>query len=325
MSFYGNNSLLISNKTGLTPPGSNSVNYNQTANWNGTTTGNVTTVGTNGGPSAYGTYDQTGNINEWNNEIYLVNGIYNRGVWGGSCASNLANIGRVRSFQQQASGGASDLGFRLVSLADPLNYNSGNNMFVNVDDPNNTAFSNGPTSTFPSIGSVSYNYKIMKFIVTNAEYVLFLNSIAKTDPNIAYNTNMNLASRGGITRSGTSGNYVYTAKNNFGNKPASFINWYRAARFSNWLSNDRPSGTQNATTTEDGAYSLSGNSGVPEKNTINPNTGLPPTYSLPSENEWFKAAYYKGGSTNAGYWIYATQSDSAPATVSASTTGNGTL
>lgn len=33
---------------------------------------------------------------------------------------------------------------------------------------------------------------------------------------------------------------------------------------------------------------------------------------LPSEDEWYKAAYYKGGGTNAGYWEYATQSDNPP-------------
>jgi formylglycine-generating enzyme required for sulfatase activity len=36
------------------------------------------------------------------------------------------------------------------------------------------------------------------------------------------------------------------------------------------------------------------------------------TYFLPSENEWYKAAYYKGGGTNAGYWLYPTQSNTAP-------------
>ena len=34
--------------------------------------------------------------------------------------------------------------------------------------------------------------------------------------------------------------------------------------------------------------------------------------NLPSEDEWYKAAYYKGGGTDAGYWDYATQSDTAP-------------
>ena len=39
------------------------------------------------------------------------------------------------------------------------------------------------------------------------------------------------------------------------------------------------------------------------------------TYVIPTENEWYKAAYYKGGSTNAGYWRYATQSNTLPSNI----------
>lgn len=35
-------------------------------------------------------------------------------------------------------------------------------------------------------------------------------------------------------------------------------------------------------------------------------------YWVPSENEWYKAAFYKGGGTDAGYWAYPTQSDLPP-------------
>src|SRR6185295_12195379 len=37
-----------------------------------------------------------------------------------------------------------------------------------------------------------------------------------------------------------------------------------------------------------------------------------PHWLLPSESEWYKAAYYKGGSTNAGYWLYPFQSNTVP-------------
>ena len=47
------------------------------------------------------------------------------------------------------------------------------------------------------------------------------------------------------------------------------------------------------------------------------------TYYIPTENQWYKAAYYKGGGTNAGYWNYATQSDTAPTAVTAGSTGIG--
>ena len=38
------------------------------------------------------------------------------------------------------------------------------------------------------------------------------------------------------------------------------------------------------------------------------------TYWIPTENEWYKAAYYKSGGTNAGYWTYTTKSNTAPST-----------
>jgi YVTN family beta-propeller protein len=94
------------------------------------------------------------------------------------------------------------------------------------------------------------------------------------------------------------------------NKPVCYINWYNAARYANWLSNGKPTGPQSATTTENGAYQLTGNTGNPILNTTNPNTGSAPAYYIPSRNQWYKAAYYKAGSTNAGYWTYANSSDS---------------
>ena len=41
---------------------------------------------------------------------------------------------------------------------------------------------------------------------------------------------------------------------------------------------------------------------------ITRNTGA--TYFIPSENEWYKAAYYNP--TNGTYWTYPTQSNTAP-------------
>ena len=102
----------------------------------------------------------------------------------------------------------------------------------------------------------------------------------------------------------------YTVVSGMENKPVCYINWYNAARYANWLSNGKPVGTQSATTTENGAYQLTGNTGNPILNTTNPNTGAPPAYYLPSRNQWHKAAYYKAGSTNAGYWTYGNSSDS---------------
>ena len=102
----------------------------------------------------------------------------------------------------------------------------------------------------------------------------------------------------------------YATKTGFEYKPVSYLNWYNAARYANWLSNGKPIGVQSSTTTENGAYPLTGNTGSPIRNNINPNTGSAPAYYLPSRDQWYKAAYYKGGGTSAGYWNYAVSSDS---------------
>lgn len=49
-------------------------------------------------------------------------------------------------------------------------------------------------------------------------------------------------------------------------------------------------------------------------------------YWIPTENEWYKAAYYdpnKNGVGSAGYWTYPTRSDTMPTPVSADSDGNG--
>jgi len=178
--------------------------------------------------------------------------------------------------------------------------------FVTVGDAGNAA------DTDPAgFGAVANEYRIGKYEVTIGQYTKFLNAVAKTDTYDLYNTSMgtdlNIA---GISRSGSPGSYTYAVMNNGGdssNRPITYVSWFDAARFANWIHNGQLAGLQNATTTEDGAYTLNGvTSGTaPAKN-----AGA--RFYIPTENEWYKAAYYKGGSTNAGYWDYATRSDSAP-------------
>jgi hypothetical protein len=60
----------------------------------------------------------------------------------------------------------------------------------------------------PTYGAVAYAYRIGQTEVTNSQYVEFLNAAAKSDPYSLYNPTM-AGARGGITRSGTTGNYSY--------------------------------------------------------------------------------------------------------------------
>ena len=184
--------------------------------------------------------------------------------------------------------------------------------WVTVGDPGNTADTTG--SPNPA-GAVATSFQIMKYEWTNSQYTDFLNSVAVTDTYSLYNANMGSNARGGITQSGASGSYTYAAKSDMGDKPVNYVSWFDAARVSNWLMN----GGTSSSSTETGAYTLIG--GQTSGNAPAVNSGA--TFYVPTEDQWYKAAYYKGGSTNAGYWDYATQSDSAPTAVTAGSTGIG--
>ena len=159
-------------------------------------------------------------------------------------------------------------------------------------------------------GGVADVYKIGKYEVTNTEYTAFLNAVAHTDPYELYNTDMGggWGDIGGISRSGsgTGGDpWVYAVRENRGNRPVNYVSWYDTLRFANWLHNGQPhTGVQDDDTTEDGAYDMSLGSSVVRKPGAK--------WFLPTEDEWYKAAYYKGGGTSAGYWDYPTQSDTVP-------------
>ena len=188
---------------------------------------------------------------------------------------------------------------------------------VTVGNPGNAVDGN----TGFLYGAVAYSYQIGKYEVTGSQYAAFLNAIAKTDSTYGlYNTSMSTDTKvAQINRSGSSGAYMYSVMNSTGQRPITYVSWFDCARFCNWMSNGQPSGDQTITTTENGAYNLNGAStgSAIIVNAINPNTNLAPTFRIPTENEWYKAAYYTpnaGGPGVGGYWTYATQSNATPGT-----------
>lgn len=302
-----------------TPPASvsNSANFYGgcfTWSFNGTI-GNPTTVGTNGGPSYYGTFDQTGNVNEW-----TTGGVLTPVFRGGSWISRNQRLSSAHREQTWANRERGDLGFRLASsstILAPPNF-LGLDNFVTVGHAGNS-------NDITGYGAVNYSYQIGKYPITNIEYAEFLNSIPQSgDGTRLYHwhtpwVNPSDEPRAGIRREGNPGSYNYVIKNNMCNKPAFFITWFDAARYCNWLHNGKPTGSQNNLTTEDGAYTLAGNSNAVAKNSN-------AKYHIPTENEWYKAAYYspiKNGVNSPGYYLYATQSDISPTCVFTNNTGDG--
>ena len=189
-------------------------------------------------------------------------------------------------------------GMAATSQAGVVSFGSGANQFsmefVTIGNPNNTA---DTTGTPNPAGAVGYTYGIGKFEVSEDMITKF---------NASQSLQITKDTRG-------------TAK------PATSVSWNEAARFVNWL---------NTSTGGHAAYKFT-TGGVNDDIEVwtaadtldyqatNPYRSKRATYVLPSFNEWYKAAYYDPNkSGGAGYWNYATGSDSAPTAV-ASGTGAG--
>jgi formylglycine-generating enzyme required for sulfatase activity len=105
-------------------------------------------------------------------------------------------------------------------------------------------------------------------------------------------------------------------------KPITSISWNGAARFVNWLNTSKGYSAAYKFTTGGANDNIvlwgSGDAGY---NPANPFRNANAYYFLPSEDEWYKAAYYDpdANAGSGGYWDYATGSDTAPTAVAGGT------
>jgi formylglycine-generating enzyme len=169
-----------------------------------------------------------------------------------------------------------------------------------------------------NFGAVAYVYNIGKYDTTVGQYTAFLNSVAAADPYDLYNPSMAAEfNTAGIGRSGASGSYSYSVIGS-ANHPISWVSWGDAARFANWLHNGQPAGDQGPGTTETGAYTLNGALSDTALAAVARNGGA--KWFIPSENEWYKAAYYDPAPGH--YWKYATGSNTTPISTPPGSTPN---
>jgi formylglycine-generating enzyme len=210
-----------------------------------------------------------------------------------------------------------------VSQADVFNLGGGLKSLetVSVGNPGSAGELSGTGAggigTDAIVGGVAYNYQIGKFEVTAAQYCEFLNKVAATDTYGLYNGLMwadTYACK--IQRNGSSGSYAYSVASDWANRPVNWVSWGDAARFANWLHNGQPTGSQGTATTEDGSYYLNGATSTAALMAVTRKAGG--TWVIPTEDEWYKAAYYDPNKPGgAGYWDYATRSDTTPSNVGA--------
>ena len=209
--------------------------------------------------------------------------------------------------------------------------------FVTVGDPDNPADITG-------FGAVSTEFEMGECEITNDQYAEFLNAVASEDDWVLVDgfvenlffSSMESSSRGGIRRHGEPGSYSYSVKPLMGDKPVIYVSFLSACRYCNWLHNGKPRPRCRrmvASTTEDGAYDLTALAGggwtAPSQIVRKPGA----TYFLPSEDEWYKGAYYEPmrssydpmepiSPSNTPYWTYGTRSDDLPVPALAKVNGD---
>lgn len=169
---------------------------------------------------------------------------------------------------------------------------------VLVGDPNNSADSGQIHEIYKNgIGSVAYEYRIGTYMVTQSQYVQFLNAV--TPGGNLYGLGNVISTYGnGIDYDGVS----YFVITGYENRPVAGVSFWDAARFCNWMTNQKFNGTDE---TETGMYILGGSisdnaSGIVRDSIAWGSGGV----ALPTADEWHKAAYYDGSVSD--YWNFAT-------------------
>jgi len=235
-----------------------------------------------GGLSPYDTMGQSGNTWEWNESAYIGDNdsttesrALRGGDWRSTSSDSLQSITRISNIPDFED---NDNGFRVAAVPDRTPALAID--WVTIGDPGNAA------DTVTNYGAVSYEYRISTYAIRESYIDAY---------NIAYPQRQ------------------LTYFNWGDDKPATSISWREAARFVNWL---------NAYEGYQPAYKFTGNlstdnislwtasdGGYDSSNRFRNSNAK---YFLPSEDEWYKAAYYDpnyGGVGVGGYWDYPTGQD----------------
>jgi len=155
--------------------------------------------------------------------------------------------------------------------------------FVTIGNPGNTGDTRAEANP-TGCGAVGYEYRIDKYEVTNAQWYDFV-------------------SAAGAPTGNPSDAYDYPAYYTGDNVPTGCVSWYEAAQFCNYLTSGDKS---------QGAYQFSGDNTNPgdflgiDRDLAISTYGI--VYVIPTEDEWYKAAYYTGS----GYSTYTNGTDTAP-------------
>lgn len=180
--------------------------------------------------------------------------------------------------------------------------------WATIGDVGNVAYGGGPFGQLAGRGSVDYRYRISRLEITSAQWLEFVNTFeALGNP---YNFS-------GVHSSGIVQDFSWGGPGvrymlrpdipNVERVPVLGLNWLNAARYTNWLHNDKAPTLE---ALETGAYDTStwGYQGPFTTRRTDDATHLPGAkFWIPTLDEWMKAAHYdpsRFGAGQGGWWDY---------------------
>lgn len=150
--------------------------------------------------------------------------------------------------------------------------------FVTVGNPGNAS------DPLTDLGAVDYKYFISKYEITNAQWNAFTEAtgVPMGNPDSAYDS------------------IAYFSADQ---QPTNNVSWYEAVQFCNYLT----SGNKYS-----GVYQFDQSGNFLGVNRVSAQATYDQIYFLPTEDEWYKAAYHKNDGVTNNFWLYPTQSDVTP-------------
>ena len=177
--------------------------------------------------------------------------------------------------------------------------------WVTIGDVGNAAYPGSPSGTLAGRGSVGYRYRLSRTEVKDDQWVEFVNAYAQyiEDPFEAQLPGFT----GDFIGLGLGGSYSFIPQ--YAKHPTN-MSWRMAARYVNWLHNDKAPQRE---AFESGVYDTSTFTSNPDGTVNDQLTHAPDAkFWIPTLDEWMKGAYFdpnKGGPGSAGWWMYPGQFD----------------
>ena len=267
--------------------------------------GTVTETGAyTGAPSPNGTFDQGGNVDEWTDSLYFLWPFWYRINMGRGFDAEATALAASYGVLNASTVETATRGFRVARSEAWQRYQlfEGSTLWGFSCVGGNPARKGLPCSVDAACGvggvctgSTETSYAVGQIVRNGENFYQCVTAGESAD-----------------SGDGPTGTTLYTEIEDntvywtfVGFEPAHYVSLWDALRFANWLENGKPTGVQDASTTEDGSYTLT-TEGM-EANTIERNQGS--TTFVSSEDEWYKAAYYDGDSQS--YFTYPTGSETA--------------